>query len=92
MRPITIRILASFPHYNSEDVQVKKGDPPPTPCKDCIHFKQSWLTPVKYGRCTMFQIVNVIDGSVNHKYASVARVFDCKGEYLVEKNTSFKFW
>ncbi len=55
---------------------------PPTKkiCKDCIHFKATNFHGVQLGKCTLFGIQNLVDGTIEYKYANVAREFYCHGD------------
>lgn len=50
-------------------------------CKNCSHYMPSFLSGQKYGRCRKFGTLDLVDGTINYDYASIARKYSCKGEY-----------
>jgi hypothetical protein len=54
-------------------------------CKDCKHFQASRTMGVRYGSCKLFGVQDLVDGSIRHDYASIAREYKCKGEYFEPK-------
>lgn len=54
-------------------------------CKDCKHFQWSRNAGVKYGTCKLFGTQDLVDGTIQYDYASIAREYKCKGEYFQQK-------
>lgn len=50
-------------------------------CKDCKHFAHPPGKDLKYGKCKIFGEMSLVDGTVEYKYASSARMHDCRGKY-----------
>ncbi len=57
-------------------------------CKDCKHF-QSTPKNIKHGKCKLFGVQDLVDGSIRYDYASIAREYKCKGEYFQPKQNCF---
>lgn len=68
---------------------------PLKPCKDCKHFlppSTSTSSNLKYGRCHLFGQQDLVDGSIEYDYASIARQHHCKGNYFVAKENQTMLW
>lgn len=62
---------------------ISPNSPPMKICRDCKHFQHS--RGVKFGICKLFGVQDLVDGSINYDYASIAREYKCKGEYFEAK-------
>lgn len=58
-------------------------------CKDCKHFKRGFFSSVEFAACSKFGQQNLVDGKITYQYASIAREYDCKGDYFEEKEPTF---
>lgn len=58
-------------------------------CKDCKHFKKGLFSSVEFGACSKFGQQNLVDGTITYQYASIAREYDCKGDYFEEQEPPF---
>ena len=56
-------------------------------CKNCKHFIKAQCPP-KIDKCGLFGVINLIDGTIEYKYALHTRNSDCKGEYYSEVSSS----
>lgn len=60
--------------------------PPLKPCKDCKHFQalppSSIAQNIKYGKCRLFGIQDLVDGSIEYEFAGISRQYHCKGDYF----------
>jgi hypothetical protein len=55
----------------------------PNLCKNCRYFiSPRYHESIKYGECTRFGELNLVDGSVEYDMACVARDVKCKGEHF----------
>lgn len=76
----TLRLYVSASHTK---VPVDTGNPlPKNTCINCKHFKPAFLTPNRFGTCKKFGTFNLVDGSIEYPYASIAREYNCKGEHF----------
>lgn len=67
---------------------VTPHNPPCTKlCINCKHFKQD-LTGLQFGKCTLYGTQNLVDGTIQYTYASIARKYECKGTYYEFKPSS----
>lgn len=57
-------------------------------CKDCKHFRKQY--PISFSKCSKFGKVDLVDGSIMYSYASIAREYECKGEYFEKKEDILK--
>lgn len=62
-------------------IPFRHGDPIPPLCTQCRHFRPPTRPNValRYGTCSKYGRMHLVDGSVDHEYASTARQSMCKG-------------
>lgn len=64
--------------------------PPLKPCKDCKHFQalppSSIAQNIKYGKCRLFGLQDLVDGSIEYEFAGISRQYHCKGEYFEQNH------
>lgn len=64
--------------------------PPLKPCKDCKHFQalphSSKAQNIKYGKCRLFGLQDLVDGSIEYEFAGISRQYHCKGEYFEQNH------
>ncbi len=56
----------------------------PKLCKTCKHFIPPPHKDLKFGRCSLFGEINLIDGEVSYPFASNVRSGRCRGKYHSE--------
>ena len=61
----------------------------PKLCIECKYYKNAFLRPHKYGKCTKIFNINLVDGTKIYYHASSIRALECKEKYfeLNEKTT-----
>lgn len=63
--------------------KITPTSPPIKPCMDCKHFQPSKLTSnIKYGKCLLFGLQDLVDGTIEYEFAGIAREYKCKGHYF----------
>lgn len=55
-------------------------------CVDCKHFRHPVKGDAKYGTCTRFGKINLVDGSVEFPLAASVRPFECKERFFEENS------
>jgi hypothetical protein len=58
----------------------------PKICRNCRFFKieSNFITSddqIKFSLCTKYAYTNLVDGSITYPFASLTRIYDCKGEW-----------
>jgi len=54
---------------------------------DCKHFQPT--SNIKYGKCLMFGLQDLVDGSIEYEFAGIARQYKCKGRYFDPKTFNY---
>jgi hypothetical protein len=55
-------------------------------CKNCVHFRNPPAhMPLEYGKCSKYGVVNLVSGTIELDFASIAREYKCKGSAFKAK-------
>lgn len=68
------------------------GEALPKLCRHCKYFIPesspllSGIDKIKYGKCSYQQIIDLVTGHIEYKYASLMRDHICKGKFYKESS------
>jgi hypothetical protein len=85
-----MRLVTSCMAHGASKHPISPNSQPLQACKDCKHFHYN--NGIQQGRCKLFGVQDLVDGTIRYDYASIAREYKCKGVYFEEKqNTIIEF-
>ncbi len=84
-----MHIIRSSSHITAHHKVSPQQTPSSKLCKDCKHFKSD-PTGARFGKCSLYGKQNLVDGKIEYSYASIAREYECRGDYYDKKQSTFE--